>query len=74
MNIQQIRAAWERQKTQPCHWLELTDNEKLAFALKHIETEARDALNDLGVAVYDPDYSSVSVTHAIRHVMQVFSS
>jgi hypothetical protein len=74
MNIQQIRTAWESQKTPPCYWLELTGDEKLAFALKHIEAEAQDALHDLGVAVYDPDNSSISVAHAIGHVKQIFSA
>ena len=45
----------------------------LAEELKRPEKELREALHELGVAVYDPDNSSISVAHAIGHVMQLFA-
>ena len=74
MNINQIRSAWDGQQSPPCHWLELADDEKLDFALRHIEAETRAALHDLSIAVYEPDKSAISVAHALGHINQIFSA
>lgn len=72
MQLQTIIDAWNEQADASNQWADLDPDEQVEFALKHVEAKARDALDDLRTAAYEPEISSISVDHAIRHVMQVF--
>jgi hypothetical protein len=73
MKLQNIIDAWNNQADNHNQWHELDADERVTFALQHIEAQACQALDDLGIAVYAPEKSGVSVAHAIGHVKQIFS-
>lgn len=74
MQLQDIIDAWNAQADEYNQWPELDADERVIFALQHIEASARDALDGLGIAVYSPEKSGISVAHAIGHVKQIFST
>jgi len=74
MQLQDIIEAWNSKADEYNQWQDLGAEEMVEFALRHVENEARSALDDLGLAVYSPKKSSVSVAHAIGHVKQIFSA
>jgi hypothetical protein len=74
MQLQDIIDAWNAQADEYNQWPELDADERVIFALQHIEASARDALDGLGIAVYSPEKSGISVAHAIGHVKQIFSA
>jgi len=74
MQLQDIIAAWNAQADRHNQWQDLGADEMVEFTLRHVESEARAALNDLCISVYSPEQSGISVAHAIGHVEQIFSA
>lgn len=72
MQLHDIIYAWNSQIGEHNQWDNLNANEMINFTLYYIENKARDALDDLGVAVYFPEKSGISVAHAINHIKQIF--
>lgn len=68
MRLESIKKAWNEQADDHNQWSELDADERVEFALDYVSRMTLAALDDLGVAVYQPEKSSLSVAHALGHV------
>jgi len=74
MKLEDIKKAWNEQADIGNTWDTLDADERVEFALLYIMRETRQALDDLGVAVYRPESSSLSVAHALGHVQHCLTT
>ena len=70
MKLEDVKKAWNEQADEYNQWSELDADERVEFTLDYVSQITRQALDDLGIAVYQPEKSSLSVAHAIGHVQQ----
>lgn len=71
MNLQTISDAWNIEADEYNKWDTLGGDEMVEFTLSHIERTIGDVCDDLLIAVYEPDKSSITVTHAMYHIMEI---
>lgn len=73
MKLEEAKKAWNNHADQYNQWDSLDGNERAEWTLKYIADQSRQALDDLSVAVYAPEKSSLSVAHAMSHIKQILS-
>ena len=74
MRLENIKKAWNEQADEYNQWDALGADERVEFALAHITRVTREALEELEVAVYRPQDSSLSVAHALGHVQHYLTT
>jgi len=74
MRLENVKQAWNEQADEHNQWNELDADERVEFALEYVAQMTRQALDDLGIAVYRPDKSALSVAHALGHVQHYLST
>ena len=73
MRLENVKKAWNEQADDN-QWNELDADARVEFALDYVSQMTRQALDDLGIAVYQPEKSALSVAHALGHVQHYLST
>ena len=74
MRLEDIKKAWNEQVDKHNQWDALDADERVEFALAHITRVTRQALDNLCVAVYQPQDSVLSVAHALGHIQHYLTT
>ncbi len=71
MTIDDVKTAWNNISDKGNGWDSLDADERVSFALRLIKESSAKAMEDLGVAVYNPGGSALSVCHAMNHLKEI---